>query len=353
MAINFVTGLPRAGKTLYTICRIKEISEKDSRPVYYCNIPGITIPGWVEIDHPDKWMDVEDGSIILVDELQDFWGKNAPGQKVPTPILELSKHGKRGIDFWFITQEPNLVHTTPRDLCQHHYYVVRAFGMQKAIIYKFQRMQTRPQSATKKDGVETYPWSYPKKAFEWYKSADMHNVKRQLPLRLLAIPVVLAAAIAAGWFAVSQIGGFWFGDKPPIELNAPNAPGANPLQLPPGQARPAGPQPERIMTAADYVAHYTPRLEDLPHTAPAYDELTKPKQVPYPAGCIATAAKCHCFTAQATPLQIRDAVCRDIAAKGIFVPWLDPAQQTPATPPQQYTQAQPQQPAVGTLDLKF
>lgn len=51
MPINFVTGLPRQGKTLFTFVQVRERAEKENRPVYYCNIPEVTIPGWIEIDH--------------------------------------------------------------------------------------------------------------------------------------------------------------------------------------------------------------------------------------------------------------------------------------------------------------
>lgn len=340
MPINFVTGLPRAGKTLWTLAHVKDLAEKENRQVYTCNIPGITIEGWKEIDHPDKWMEVEDSSIIIVDELQDFWGKNAPGQKVPTPILELSKHGKRGIDFFFITQEPNLVHTTPRDLCAHHYYVVRAFGMQKAMVYKFFRMETRPHTATKKAGVEKYPWSYPTKAFTWYKSADVHNIKRKIPLKVWAIPIL--ALFAAGMIYVSYKLLIGVGTKATANINgnpaqqiAPGQPGA------PGAA-PAKPQP---MTTAEYVASYTPRIEGLPQTAPAYDEITKPKLVPYPAACISSKSRCKCYTQQATLLPTSDDLCRQIVDRGYFVAWdnapNNPVQVPPGAMPVQPNGAQP------------
>ena len=100
MAINFITGLPRQGKTLFTICFVKDRAERENRPVFYCNIPEVTIEGWTEIAHPDNWMDqVPNDALVIVDELQDFWGMASTGAKVPTPILELSKHGMRGLDF--------------------------------------------------------------------------------------------------------------------------------------------------------------------------------------------------------------------------------------------------------------
>ena len=149
MAINVVTGKPRQGKTLWTICWVKQLAEKQNRPVYYCNIPEVTIPGWVEIDHPDKWMtEVPNDAIVIIDELQDFWGAASTGARVPAPILELSKHGKRGIDFYFITQHPTLIHSTPRALAQTHYHVIRAFGTSSCSVHKFiNGMETQPDKA--------------------------------------------------------------------------------------------------------------------------------------------------------------------------------------------------------------
>ena len=80
MPINFVTGLPRQGKTLFTFIQVQERAKKEGRPVFYCNIPEVTLEGWTEIDHPDKWMECPNDSIIVVDELQDFWGMAPPGE---------------------------------------------------------------------------------------------------------------------------------------------------------------------------------------------------------------------------------------------------------------------------------
>lgn len=215
MPINFVTGLPRQGKTLFTFIQVQERAKKEGRPVFYCNIPEVTLEGWTEIDHPDKWMECPNDSIIVVDELQDFWGMAPPGAKVSLPILELSKHGKRGIDFYFITQDPTLVHATPRKLCEVHWHVVRAFGSENAVAHKFNRMQTDPERVKSKS--EKYPWRYPKEAFgkkdkagnwitkPWYKSADVHNIKRQIPLKVWAIPGgIVAAGLAVAVGAVAM-----------------------------------------------------------------------------------------------------------------------------------------------------
>ena len=349
MPINFVTGLPRQGKTLYTFIQVRERAEKENRPVYYCNIPEVTIPGWIEIDHPDKWMDCPNDAIIVVDELQDFWGAASSGARVPVPILELSKHGKRGIDFYFITQDPTLVHATPRKLCETHWHVVRAFGSESALAYKHRGMQTDPAKVAHK--AEKYPWRYPKEAFgkqdkagtwiskPWYKSADVHNIKRRIPLKLWAIPFALAVAIGAVWFAVSSV--LNYGGKMSTVV-ASSAPGAAAATGPAGARPPAGAGASRDVaapaTAEQYLEQRRPRVADFPHTAPAYDQITQPTQAPYPAACIQMAERCDCYSQQGTYLRVSADSCAQIVKYGFFMDWGDkpsdvkepPAKQAPA-----------------------
>lgn len=345
MPINFVTGLPRQGKTLFTFIQVKERAAKENRPVYYCNIPEVTLPGWTEIAHPDEWMNCPNDAIIVVDELQDFWGMAPPGSKVPAPILELSKHGKRGIDFYFITQDPQLVHVTPRKLCEIHWHVVRAFGSENAIAHKFNRMQTDPERVKKKS--EKLPWRYPKEAFgkkdkagnwiskPWYKSADVHNIKRQIPLKVWAIPGVLVLAALAVWGGIALFGKTLEkakgGAPGQAVATAPGAPAAAPGQ--PGQAGASSKAAPR--TTAQYLADYKPRLQDFPHTAPAYDQVTQPVEAPYPAACVVMKSKgCRCFTQQATLMSTSEEVCRQIVEKGYFVDWRMPLRQVPERPQQ-------------------
>ncbi|GKS96154.1 zonular occludens toxin domain-containing protein [Acidovorax sp. SUPP2825] len=339
MPINFVTGLPRQGKTLFAFIQIQERAKKENRPVFYCNIPEVTLEGWTEIDHPDKWMECPNDSIIVVDELQDFWGSASSGARVPEPILELSKHGKRGIDFYFITQDPTLVHNTPRKLTETHWYVVRAFGTENALAYKFKGMQTDPGKVVQK--AEKYPWRYPKEAFgkkdnagnwitkPWYKSADVHNIKRQIPLKLVAIPFLIFLAIGAVWFAVSSV--LSFGDRMKTSAGAV-APGAtSAVARAPGQASVAAPGQggPAVIGTVEYVKARQPRLPDFPNTAPVYDQITQPTEAPYPAACVQMGKRCECYTQQATMLRVSFDVCMQIVSRGYFMDWKRPESEPP------------------------
>lgn len=328
MPINFVTGLPRQGKTLFTFIQVQERAKKENRPVFYCNIPEVTLEGWSEIDHPDKWMECPNDSIIVVDELQDFWGMSSSGARVPEPILELSKHGKRGIDFYFITQDPTLVHATPRKLCETHWHVVRAFGSENAVAHKFNRMQTDPEKVKSKS--EKYPWRYPKEAFgkkdkagewitrPWYKSADVHNIKRKIPAKLWAIPGGFALAGLALWFAVHMFGGVIDRARSSADPARQDVVATAPSSAAAGRP---GARPGSRDLGGDYVEVRRPRLGDFPHTAPVYDQVTQPTEAPYPAACVHMGKTCKCYTQQATLLQVSGEVCLQIVAQGFFMDW--------------------------------
>jgi zona occludens toxin len=86
-------------------------------------------------------------------------------------------------------------------------------------------------------------------------------------------------------------------------------------------ARPVDP----VADAIQYAARETPRIAGLPHTAPKYDELTKPVRVPVPAMCIekgslqsSSGLTCKCYTQQGTPMAVEMSMCRTIAQNGYF-----------------------------------
>lgn len=336
MAINFITGLPRQGKTLFTICFVKEKAEKEKRQVYYCNIPEVTIPGWIELENPNQWLDLPDNALVIVDELQDFWGMASAGARVPEPILELSKHGKRGIDFYFITQDPSLVHITPRKLCEWHYHVIRAFGTQSCTVHKFYRMQIDPDKVKTKS--EKIIWPYKKEVFgkkdkqgnwvekPWYKSADVHNIKRQIPWRVWALPLFALLAIGMLYFTYTLFQSTMAKTK---QVASGGSAAAASASVPGTAAQP--PSPSRpgaqggTMTTAEYLASFKPRVPGFTHSAPRYDQVTQPVVAPYPAACMEMQKQgCKCYTQQGTLMAVPDDLCKQIVQQGFFLDWQQP-----------------------------
>ena len=61
----------------------------------------------------------------------------------------------------------------------------------------------------------------------------------------------------------------------------------------------------------------------MPQTAPIYDQLTPPTDFPRVAACMTSKSKgCHCYTQQATPLDIPETACEVFVKVGTFDPWL-------------------------------
>ncbi|MFE8647314.1 hypothetical protein ACFX58_19740, partial [Sphingomonas sp. NCPPB 2930] len=122
------------------------------------------------------------------------------------------------------------------------------------------------------------------------------------------------------------------------DVDKPEVTGSKPAAAAVGDTR------NHVATTAEYIASYVPRIEGLPHTAPAYDEMTKPTRVPVPAACISWEKKgCHCFTQDGTKLNTTEAICKEIASHGFFEAFQrdkgSPQGGTGPTPVQRLTQS--------------
>lgn len=322
MAIVLVTGLPGHGKTLYTIAKWKEVGEKEGRPIYHNGIPDLALP-WQKWD-VEKWEELPPGAIFICDEAQQNFPTRGRGEP-PPHVAELAKHRHRGVDFVLITQNPMLIDSFVRRLVDRHFHVIRKFGTHSATIHEFPN-GAKESVATSREGSIRHEWRYPKEVFKLYKSAELHTVQRRIPARvylLMAMPLIFGALVFVAWqrLAPDDRGAALAADA---AGSAPASAGA----LPPQSARGA----QSTEPPPDWYAAQVPRVQGLPHTAPAYDGLTAPQRVPYPAACVESGERCKCYTDQATPLQVPADLCRQLVAGGLFLAWV-PAQAGAASAP--------------------
>ena len=317
MPITLVTGLPGHGKTLYTLARWKPEAEKAGRPVFHNNIPGLTIPSW-QTWEVKEWEKLPPNSLFIVDEAQFAFPVTGRGQ-TPEWVQKLATHRHLGIDFIVITQNPMLLDSFVRKLVDRHFHIVRKFGTKFATVYEFVNGVKDDVAKNRGDGIR-HEFRYPKNVFEWYKSAEVHTVKSRIPARvymLIVLPILFLALVWLGYQRMKpesmqeRIGG----------KTETTAGPASKMQIDESTARRGVGGEHARMTPAEYAQAYTPRLEGLPHTAPIYDGVTQPKEAPYPAACISTSKRCQCYSQQGTRLDMRDALCRQIADGGFFVAW--------------------------------
>jgi zona occludens toxin len=336
--ISLITGLPGTGKTLFALWYIKQKAEKENREVYYHNIKDLTLP-W-EAFEAEKWMDLPHGSIIVMDECQFVFSKKPNGSKLPDFYEQLATHRHRGHDIYLITQHPSLIDNFVRQLVGQHYHGVRKFGLERSTIYEWSSVNPAPTSSSSQKAAIPMKWAFPKEVYGYYKSAEVHTVKRSIPMK-----VVLAVLFI--FFVV--IGCYWMldrfqhrGDKATVQEVAQVSSVDGARQVASSSGSGDGKrryEPGSQDDAQYYIAMQQPRIVGLPQSAPKYDELTKPSRVPVPAACIQIGSvrdqrgiRCKCYSQDGTPMNVELNMCIKIAQEGVFLDFNpDPNRQSQST----------------------
>lgn len=322
MPIFLVTGAPGHGKTQWSLYHLmKEFNATEpKREVYYHGIPDLNLP-WTKLDDPKELDAVPDGAIIVLDECQKVYRTRGTGSAVPAHVSYLETHRHRGHDLFLITQHPLLIDGNVRRLVDTHYHVQRPFGMERTYVHRFPQVNERPDR--QRAGSIKTAWKFSSEVQSWYKSAEVHTVKRSIPGRvwfLLSVPVIL---FVLGYVATIYL------DK--VATGGKGKP-AEAVELRPASASAAPPKPPGGFPT-DVLALHQPRIEGLAYTAPVYDVVNQVAVAPKPSACVASAHRCVCYTVQATRLDVPDSICRDIARNGYFDPSLMPSPaQAPALP---------------------
>lgn len=319
MTIELQTGLPGACKTQYTLWRVEKQmrhivvdGEKVKRPVFYSGIPikPEALPDWQLIE-ADQWYTAPPESIVIIDEAQRVFRPRPNGSQVPRYEAELETHRHGGIDLILITQSPRLVSIGVRELVGRHFHAVRRWGMEWSTIHQWPECRLNVQS--RKDSVQ-HQFKFRKEVFGWYKSAEAHTIKRQVPFKVwlfLALPFILGLLI---WQISASI------DK----RAHPDHRGGQGGQVNATASTSSTSSARAPLSTADYLAQQKPRIGGLAYTAPAYDDVTKPVRAPYPAACVQSKTKgCRCYTQQGTRLEVPKDLCEAISDGGFFMAWDD------------------------------
>lgn len=309
--INLITGLPGASKTLYTLSIVDALSKSTNRPVFYSGIADLKLPNWTEIE-ADKWFECPANSLVVIDECQRVFRPRTNGTVPPPHVSELETHRHKGIDLYMVTQHPMLADTALRRLSGRHLHVVRQFGMQRSTVHEWPSVKdTCDKTSGRADSIK-HLWSFDKSMFDKYKSAEVHTVKRVIPMRvklLMCIPFLLAAAVYYGYKR------FEAKTKPDAVL----VDQAKYIGVSSPGAKQAASYKNAMEDAKQYAYDRTPRVESLAFTAPRYDEVTKPTIAPVPVACVQSAKGCKCYSQQGTRLDVDVTMCKKIVDEGFFV----------------------------------
>lgn len=342
--ITLITGAPGSGKTLYTVDKLLrglvgttvKGQDEDGNPVeyprrIYSNINGLLLDHekidaeWLQALHENKTT----GAVVVFDEVQRVWPNRPTGSKKPAAVEYLETHRHDGIDLIIMTQNPQLLDPAVRALVGRHLHMRRVGSFGAAVVYEWDACSN---SLNFKAAFTKTGYKYSRSAQQLYHSAKVHTKQtRKLPF---VVWLMLAGVVGAAYMwpmLIDRITGkgapvAQASQAKPVQAGAElAAPGA---VARPGTAR-APQEEQRVRSAISYAMEFRPRQPGQPHTAPRYDELTRPVWVPYPAMCVATANACRCYDQRGNRLDTPDAICRDYADKGFVPDFIHPAPTIP------------------------
>jgi len=191
--IELHTGVPGSGKTLNMVSRLAGIiaswgsKPEEARPIFVLGIPQLALPHAelplksVQITKagspslvPD-WDLIPDGSLVIIDEAQGVFPPRSSASTAPDHVAWLNTHRHHGIDIWITTQHPKLIDGSVRALVGRHRHFRRLFGWNKCMIYEWDSCS---DSLSGFKNAVSSPWFYPKNAYKWYKSAEIHTKQK-------------------------------------------------------------------------------------------------------------------------------------------------------------------------------
>ena len=318
--LTIVTGLPGACKTLYTLSKIFKLYK--DRQIYVHNIDGIDHDhfGSLSLDDPEKWYELPTGAVVVIDEAQGIFPLRKVGAGVPVKCSKFETHRHDGFDVVLITQDATLLDVHIRKLAGKHFHCKRLFGSQSSTIFEYNKWEVKPEDRnTIGKAISKEVWGFDKSIYPYYKSAEVHTVKRKLPFKLVVLPFLAVAIILTLYWSVSTVMAMFEQDAETV------------TEILEG----GGEKTETVVhLVADplelWIQARTPLVEGLPWTAPIYDEIYEVKTFPKPS-CIIHGVtgdnghgSCTCYSQQITKMpSVNDAVCRSLAQEG----WFDPTRE--------------------------
>lgn len=344
--VNLLTAVMGAGKTLFCVKLIDDLLtvqyDKDGQalplPQIYTNVEGLKLdkfqaPQNIHLfNMPDEtedrkvfdWRDCPQGSVVIYDEAQYFFPRHMTeegGKRNETPkiLLDMTMARHMGIELWLVTQDALQIHTQIRNVVGMHKHLYRAANAQLSTIYTWHHYSDSPNSRQEQSRAMAELWSFPKRYFDYYKSAQIHTRKWKMPSKLKWLLFFIMLTFGWSVYALIRDGGF---NLAKVEPQAQPQPQPAPTSTQPADASVAA------VTRAAPSAGSAPLREPATHQ-PAPAAPTKPSAFAWSsveeaapvAGCVYSTKRglCQCFSERGVTLDLEPAACFSAANKPLPV----------------------------------
>lgn len=341
------TGKPGHGKTLNTIREVDQKAHAEGRVVYFHNINGLKPDQlqaqWFEFEDPEKWFELPNDSIIVVDEAQGWFGARDPRARPPEHITRFETMRHQGHEVHLVTQDPRYLDVHLRRLCNAHIHYWRVFKSAQLLRFESEVVVEKVELKTSFKDADKKSLRLDKRYFGAYTSTNAkHHFQTKVPTKfILAMCVIVGAGILV-YRAYER----YNTEKAALETTSSAPAGSMVDQVrdtvgafikPVGDGKSEAPE-----STASYIGRRVPRVPQVPASAPIYDELTQPVSFPRlycmsstdPAtyarefGRMAhavvngTPTVCQCYTQQSTRVETDFAFCKRVVENGFFDPTL-------------------------------
>ncbi len=358
------TGKPGHGKTLNTIREVDQKAHAEGRVVYFHNINGLKPDQlqaqWFAFEDPEKWFELPNDSIIVVDEAQGWFGARDPRARPPEHITRFETMRHQGHEVHLVTQDPRYLDVHLRRLCNAHIHYWRVFKSAQLLRFESEVVVEKVELKTSFKDADKKSLRLDKRYFGAYTSTNAkHHFQTKVPTKfILAMCVIVGAGILV-YRAYER----YNTEKAALETTSSAPAGSMVDQVrdtvgafikPVGDGKSEAPE-----STASYIGRRVPRVPQVPASAPIYDELTQPVSFPRlycmsstdPAtyarefGRMAhavvngTPTVCQCYTQQSTRVETDFAFCKRVVENGFFDPTLPDRSASGRT--QQVQSAQP------------